>query len=73
MATGWSWAKEYAFSLVLDHLAQNTEPRGISVPDLFRCRAVCKRWKELVDHNHGERWYLCVPSSVHGGNRDTPR
>ena len=69
----WTWSMEYAFSLVLDHMAQESQPRGISVPDLFRCRAVSKRWKEIVDHNHGERWHLCVPASVHGGKRVTPR
>ena len=69
----WSWNHTYAFSLALDYLALEYRPRGVSVPDLFRCRAVCKHWKTLIDHNYGERWHLCVPASVHGSKMSRPR
>ena len=49
----WSWDETYAFSLALDRMAAETKPRGVTIPDLFRCRAVCKNWKSLVDQNHG--------------------
>ena len=64
---------ELALSLVLDHMATKDEPRGVVVPDLFRCRAVCKRWKELADLNQGERWYACVPPSVNCSSSGMPR
>lgn len=71
--TRWSWNMELALSLVLDHMATKDEPRGVVVPDLFRCRAVCKRWKELADLNQGERWYACVPPSVNCSSSGMPR
>ncbi|QDZ18791.1 hypothetical protein HOP50_02g12950 [Chloropicon primus] len=54
------WEEDFALSMVMDAMA-TTEP---SVPDLLRCRAVSKTWMRMIDRNMGERWMLCVPSSV---------